>query len=379
MSVALRSAPNGSPEKPSAFRTAVGYVRVSTAMQSDEGVSLDAQEAAIKRYCEMNDLHLFKIYKDVESGGKADRVGLQEALRQKADVFVVLKFDRLSRSIKHFCQMYEDYFASRTELVAIREAIKLDSALGRALVSILLVFAQMEREATGERTKEAFMHLRRLGYHVGTAGYGYKTIPAPDNPKRKVLAENEEQQAVLKRIRHMSEEQGKGQAEIAQVLNDEKISPPRGSKWTRSLVYNLELRSGIRVQKPVPQRPHTDEECKARILVLRGQKHTFPQIANILNEEGYKPYKGDIFRPKGVRKLVGISCPRRLLTPREYCKHLIETSDDRPSLAALANELTKKGYKTPRGQSQWWPAQVGQLLAGHFDEYYKPSKTAGAV
>ena len=78
MSVALRSASNGSPEKPSAFRTSVGYVRVSIAMQSDEGVSLDAQEAAIKRYCELNDLHLFKIYRDIESGGKAARVGLQE-------------------------------------------------------------------------------------------------------------------------------------------------------------------------------------------------------------------------------------------------------------------------------------------------------------
>jgi DNA invertase Pin-like site-specific DNA recombinase len=54
------------------------------------------------------------------------------------------------------------------ELIAIREAIKLDSALGRALVGILLVFAQMEREAIGERTREAIGHIRRGGYHYGT-------------------------------------------------------------------------------------------------------------------------------------------------------------------------------------------------------------------
>ena len=128
-------------------RTAVGYVRVSTSMQAEDGLSLDAQRAAIVSHCSSRDLQLIRIYQDIESGAKSDRAGLRDALATKADVLVVLKFDRISRSIKHFCQLYEDYFAHDMELVAIREAIKLDSALGRALVSILLVFAQMEREA----------------------------------------------------------------------------------------------------------------------------------------------------------------------------------------------------------------------------------------
>ena len=353
-----------------AARIAVGYVRVSTTMQSEDGLSLDAQREAIKSYCAIHGLKLFKVYMDVESGGKSDRVGLKEALAQRADVFVILKFDRLSRSIKHFCELYENHFASRIELVAIRESIKLDSALGRALVNILLVFAQMEREATGERTKEVFAHMRRSGYHIGTSPYGFKTVPAPDNPKRSILVEREDQQTVLKRLKTMSEQEGKGQAEIANILNAEGVSPPRGPKWTRSLVYNLELRAGIRVQKPLRERHHTDEELKARILVLRGKRHTFSQIANILNEEGYLPLKGDVFRPKSVRKLVGISAPRRLLTPREYCQHLIETSDEHLSLAKLAEGLNKHGYQTPRGNCNWWPAQVSQLMAGNFDEYY---------
>ena len=63
--------------------------------------------------------------------------------------------------------MYEEHFADgKKELVAIRESIRLDSALGRALVSILPVFAQMEREATGERTREAIAHIRRQGFHL---------------------------------------------------------------------------------------------------------------------------------------------------------------------------------------------------------------------
>ncbi|MBL9005935.1 MAG: recombinase family protein [Myxococcales bacterium] len=81
------------------------------------------------------------------------------------------------------------------ELVAIREAIRLDSALGRALINILLVFAQMEREATGERTREAIRHIRDSGYHFGKVPYGKQAIPAPDHPRMRILVEDDEEQA----------------------------------------------------------------------------------------------------------------------------------------------------------------------------------------
>ena len=119
-------------------RRAVGYVRVSTDMQAAEGMSLDAQRSAIASYCAMMGIKLVKLCQDVMSGGKDVRPGLADALRTlqgSADVLIVLKFDRLSRSIKHFCELYETYFKDGTkELVAIRESIRLDSSLGRALV-----------------------------------------------------------------------------------------------------------------------------------------------------------------------------------------------------------------------------------------------------
>ena len=56
-------------------RTAVGYVRVSTTMHADDGLSLEAQRAAIAAYCSSHDLQLLRIYQDVESGAKSDRAG----------------------------------------------------------------------------------------------------------------------------------------------------------------------------------------------------------------------------------------------------------------------------------------------------------------
>jgi DNA invertase Pin-like site-specific DNA recombinase len=61
-------------------RRAVGYVRVSTDMQAADGLSLDAQRAAIKSYCESVGLHLLQIHEDVESGGRADRKGLASVI-----------------------------------------------------------------------------------------------------------------------------------------------------------------------------------------------------------------------------------------------------------------------------------------------------------
>ncbi len=351
-------------------RTAVGYVRVSTDMQAADGLSLDAQRAAIKSYCESLGLRLLQIHEDVESGGKADRKGLARALATNADVVVVLKFDRLSRSIKHFCDLYETHFADGTkELVAIREAIRLDSALGRALVSILLVFAQMEREACGERVKEAIGHIRGNGYHFGKAPYGSKAVPSPENPRYRILVDDPEEQIILARIKSMIEARISYQ-KIATQFNAEQIPPPQGASWTVSVIYNLNIRKGWHVCKPINQRPHSDEDVKIKMHELRDRGTTYQGIANILNELGYLPFKGRKFTESNVYQLMANTKETTILTPRKYCESLIQRTGSRPSYPQLAKLLGEAGYLTPRGNANWWPSQVQQLLLGRYEQFY---------
>ncbi len=355
-------------------RTAVGYVRVSTDMQAADGLSLDAQRAAIKSYCESVGLHLLQIHEDVESGGRADRKGLAQALATAADVVIVLKFDRLSRSIKHFCDLYETHFADGTkELVAIREAIRLDSALGRALVSILLVFAQMERESCGERVKEAIGHIRRNGYHFGKAPYGSKAVPSPENPRYRILVDDPEEQIVLSRIKSMIEARV-SYRKIAAQFNAEQIPPPQGASWTVSVIYNLNIRKGWHVCKPVNQRHHSDEEVKLKMRELRDRGTTYQGIANILNELGYLPFKGRKFTMLNVYKLMANVKESKLLTPKQYCESLILRTGTRPSYPQLAKLLSDAGYQTPKGNTNWWPAQVQQLLLGRYNQFYGKRK-----
>ena len=373
-----------------AVRRAIGYVRVSTNMQAQEGISLEAQQAAIEQYCALHGLMLVAVCKDVLSGGKDQRPGLQDALRtleRSGDVLVVLKFDRLSRSIRHFCELYETYFKDGAkELVAIRESIRLDSALGRALINILLVFAQMEREATGERTREAIQHIRRSGYHFGKTPYGKKTIAAPHNPRMKVLVDDEAELAVIAQLQAWAA-QDVGITEMAHRLNAAGTPPPQGARWTKSVIYNLRLRLSLIQPRPFNERLHTDEELKERMVDLRKRGHTQAQIAAILNELGFLPLKGRRFTESSVGKLLVRCSETQLLTPRRFLEAMLErmrqeheaaghdTPFVRPGFPKLAKVLTDAGYATPRGRGHWWPAQVQQLLNGRFDHYYRAGST----
>ena len=366
-------------------RRAVGYVRVSTDMQATEGLSLEAQQSAIEGYCMLHGIKLVRVCKDVISGGKDVRPGLAEALstlQRSADILVVLKFDRLSRSIKHFCELYETYFKDGTkELVAIRESIRLDSSLGRALVGILLVFAQMEREATGERTREAINHIKKSGYHFGKVPFGKRTVPAPDNPRMKILVEDEEELAVIAQLREWATE-GVGISEMAKRLNAKGTKPPQGATWTKSLLYNLRLRLSHIIPKPHNERAYGDNEVKERILELRAHGHSLRQIAAILNEQGWLPLKARRFTVENIHGLLARTNAAKLLSPRRYLQMMLTKMErahekespgepfERPPLPTLAKLLEEAGYKTPRGHEHWWPAQVQQVLEGRFDGYY---------
>jgi DNA invertase Pin-like site-specific DNA recombinase len=366
-------------------RRAVGYIRVSTDMQANEGISLEAQQSAIEQYCALHGLRLVKTCKDVMSGGKDQRPGLQDALsslERGADVLVVVKFDRLSRSIRHFCEMYDRYFKhGAKELIAIREAIRLDSALGRALIGILLVFSQMEREAAGERVRETIRHIRTNGYHFGKVPFGKRAIPAPDNPRMRILIDDEEEQAILAQLRAWAAE-GFGISEMARMLNAAGNKPPQGDSWNKNKIYNLKLQLSWISPHRHNERTHTDEEVKERILELRGRGHTPKQIASILNEQGWLPLKGKQFTDCTVRKLLSRCEEAKLLSPRRFIEMMLDRMRheheranpgepfQRPGYPKLAKALIEAGYPTPKGHAHWWPAQVQQLLDGKYERYY---------
>lgn len=177
----------------------VAYIRVSTAKQADHGVSLDAQRAKVNAYASLYDLHLVDVVVDAGASAKTlNRDGLDRALAMldngEAEALLVVKLDRLTRSVRDLDTLIQQYFASNNgpALLSVGENIDTRSAAGRLVLNVLASVSQWEREATGERTRTAMAQMKAEGKRVGAVPYGFDL--AEDGA---MLVENEAEQAVV--------------------------------------------------------------------------------------------------------------------------------------------------------------------------------------
>ena len=181
----------------------IGYVRVSTDKQAEEGVSLDAQRAKIQAYAVALDLDLVAIVEDAGISAKSlDRPGLRLALamldKGKAEALLVVKLDRLTRSVRDLGDLVEKYFATRCSLLSLSDSIDTRTAAGRLVLNVLVSVAQWEREATGERTRDAMAHKASKGEFIGGhAPYGKRV----DEDGK--LVDVEAEQAVLRVVERL--------------------------------------------------------------------------------------------------------------------------------------------------------------------------------
>lgn len=189
---------------PTGTRT-VAYLRVSTDKQADKGVSLDAQRAKVAAYAELYELELVEVIVDKgESAKTLNRPGLQRALSmlksREADALLVVKLDRLTRSVADLANLVEGYFAvGKSALLSVGEQIDTRSAAGRLVLNVLASVGQWEREAIGERTAAAMeLKASRGEFTGGEAPYGFR-LSGDGVHLQKVAAE----QRVLSKAREL--------------------------------------------------------------------------------------------------------------------------------------------------------------------------------
>ena len=180
----------------------IAYLRVSTDKQADKGVSLDAQRAKVEAYASLYDLAIVEVIVDAGASAKTlDRPGLTKALAMiragKADALLVVKLDRLTRSVRDLGELVAGPFApGRAALLSVGEQIDTRSAAGRLVLNVLASVSQWEREAIGERTSAAMQHMAAEGQFTGgEARYGYAA--SADG----ALVEVEAEQAVIRAAR----------------------------------------------------------------------------------------------------------------------------------------------------------------------------------
>lgn len=208
----------------------IGYVRVSTDKQADRGISLEAQADKIRAMTVVHSAELVDIVvdggesaKNLNRPGMARLLGLVEA-RQVQGV-IVAKLDRLTRSVKDLCELLERFERRGVALISVAESLDTSSAAGRLVLNIMAAVSQWEREAIGERTRDALRHKRNRGERVGNIRFGYRLSGdgrhvEPDPGEQAVLAE-------IQRLR----DGGGTLRGIAAALNRRKLRTRRGSAW----------------------------------------------------------------------------------------------------------------------------------------------------
>lgn len=219
---------------------AVGYIRVSSAGQVADGVSLDAQKDKIRAWATINDAELVQIFADEGiSGCRSDRPGLLQAVdyaQQNKAALIVYSLSRLSRSTRDTLDMAERLDKAGADLVSLSEKIDTTTAAGKMVFRMLAVLNEFERDQVSDRTKAALAWKKSQGEKTGgKAPFGYKT-----QADGKTLTPDLQEQRIIRQILQFRE-QGMNYSRIARRLNELGHRTKTGKNWFPQTVKNVIL------------------------------------------------------------------------------------------------------------------------------------------
>lgn len=220
------------------MKLAVIYIRVSTARQADEGVSLEAQLERARSWCKFNGYEVNSEYRDSGISGKnmTARPGLNQAIEKACQfkaALVVYSLSRLARSTKDALSISERLSKAGADLVSLTENIDTTTAAGKMIFRMLAVLAEFERDVISERTKTALRYKKQNGERTGGhVPYGFTA--APDG---KLVRSPEEQKIIAEMSRARAI--GWSDRKIAERFNASGISAKAGGKWSGKVIGRI--------------------------------------------------------------------------------------------------------------------------------------------
>ncbi len=221
-----------------AIRTAI-YARVSQAEQAENGLSLGAQEDRCRAFAQAQGWEVAAVYVDAGVSGKdLARPALQQMMADTArgdwSRVLVWKLDRLSRRQMDVLHLLDDIFAPhRIGIQSVTEPFDTTTPMGNAMLGLLAVFAQLERETIVERVKMGRAQSLKLGrWQGGKVPYGYQRTGrgqlAPDAVTAPLV------RTLFEKAAH-----GASPYQLADWLNTQGIEAPEGGKWWDRVVEKL--------------------------------------------------------------------------------------------------------------------------------------------
>ncbi|MES2271780.1 MAG: recombinase family protein [Pseudomonadota bacterium] len=210
----------------------IGYLRVSTVRQGQDGLGVEAQREAIRRHIEMVDGMLVAEYVEVESGSKHNRPVLVQSIarcRVAKATLIVARLDRLGRTVSQISNLMDN----KVDFVAADQP-----QASRLILHLLASFGEWEREQISERTRLALAAAKARGVVLGRNG---------QNLARRHIAEADQYAATMKMP--ITEAVSFGCVTLRQIafyLTSAGYLTREGRDWSAQTVHRIMLRLGLR-------------------------------------------------------------------------------------------------------------------------------------
>lgn len=222
------------------MKHALLYARVSTDDQAEEGFSIPAQVEKLKAYAGIMGWTWDLFIDDGYSGKDLNRPDMQKIIKmaeqKKANVVAVVKLDRLSRRQKDILHLIEDVFEPNgVNFVSVTESFDTSTPFGKAVLGMLAVFAQLERENIVERSRTGKAQVAKQGrWHGGLAPFGYRYN---DKAKGEIVPDETLAHWVPKIFEmYMG---GYGYQSIANWLQENNVPTIHGAKWASNTARGM--------------------------------------------------------------------------------------------------------------------------------------------
>lgn len=212
------------------MKPVVAYIRVSTARQGRSGLGLEAQQAAILRFCENEGFEVISTHVEVETGKGSDALdrrpelaaALAQAKRKKCPVLVA-KLDRLSRDVSFIAGL----MAQRVPFIVAELGADADPFM----LHIYVALAEKERRLISARTRAALQAAKARGKRLGRNG-AETLAPA-------YKAEAVERAKVLAPVLGELKAAGLSARRMANELNQRAVATPAGGRWHAQTVIRV--------------------------------------------------------------------------------------------------------------------------------------------
>ncbi|MCI9976269.1 recombinase family protein [Clostridioides difficile] len=215
------------------------YVRVSTHYQVDKD-SLPFQRQELINYSKyVLGIDDYEIFEDAGYSGKnTDRPAFKDMMNRVRNKefthILVWKIDRISRNLLDFCDTYEEIKKLNVIFISKNEQFDTSSAMGEAMLKIILVFAELERQLTAERVYSIMLSRAEKGLWNGAncpIGYTYD--------EESKFPQIDTQESIIVKMIYDKYEELKSTSKVSSYLNSNNIKTKRNGIWTSKTICDI--------------------------------------------------------------------------------------------------------------------------------------------